>query len=153
MSKKLGIFAIVLSFVAIACSLFTMGYCLKLFEFGEEKKEENRAGVTDSLQYVMYVGTNDKDTNQLEMTKEEAWNLVDEVCLKYLRGYTIEDATGSWVEDTGVLYHEYTLVCYFDNPEPEDVYKAADELLERLNQNTILIETKDVKVEYYGGGY
>ncbi len=153
MSKKIGIFAIVLALISIAVSLFTMGYCLKLFEFGNktEETEESDVGMQKRTQYVMYVGTNDKDTYQIEMSEAEAKDIVDQICLKYMKGYTLDEATGSWVDEAGVRIHEYTLVCYFDDPEPEDVYSAADEILHALNQSSILIESNEISMEYYSG--
>lgn len=103
------------------------------------------------MQYVMYVGTNDKDTYKAEHTEEEAKNIVDEVCLKYFDGYTLQEATGSWKDEKDNTTHEYTLVCYFDDVDEETVYKAADELIKELNQNTILIEKTPVEMEYYSG--
>ncbi|MGX8698577.1 MAG: DUF3574 domain-containing protein [bacterium] len=99
----------------------------------------------------MYVGTNDKDTYKMEMTREEAHDIVDRVCLKYFEGYTLQEATGAWMDETGTPTHEYTLVCYFDGAEKAAVYQAADEIIRLLNQNTVLIEEAQITTEYYGG--
>ena len=32
-----------------------------------------------------------------------------------------------------------------------DWYRAADEIIEALNQNTVLIEEDEIAIEYYGG--
>ena len=151
MSKKMGIFTIVLAMLSILCSLFTLGFCLKLHVIDADKAKKNQETAEEvNTQYVMYVGTNDKDTYKMEMTEEEAREIVDSICLKYMRGYTLDEATGSWVDENNVRTHEYTLVCYFDDPEVEDVYAAADEIIKALNQNTILIEKNQVTMEYYG---
>ena len=97
----------------------------------------------------MYVGTNDKDTYKLEHTKDEALKIVDDICLKYFDGYTLQEATGSWLDENNHTTHEYTIVCYFDGVDREDVYHAADDIIVALNQNTILIEESNVKIEYY----
>ena len=47
------------------------------------------------------------------------------------------------------ITHEYTIVCYFDGADKETVYTAADEIIEALNQNTILIEENEIRMEYY----
>jgi hypothetical protein len=104
-----------------------------------------------AAQYVMYVGTNDKDTYKPEHTNEEAMNIVDQICLKYFDGYTLQDATGSWTDETGTPTHEYTLVCYFDAADEATVYAAADEIIKELNQNTVLIEKTEIEMEYYSG--
>ncbi len=66
-----------------------------------------------------------------------------------MKGYTLGEATGSWVDDDGIRTHEYTLVCYFDDPEVEDVYSCAEEIREALNQSSILIEANEINMEYY----
>lgn len=60
-------------------------------------------------QYVMYVGTNDKDT------------------------------------------HEQSIVCFFYDVSEEDVYAIADEIIKKLNQDTVLIEKRQTETEFYGG--
>ena len=93
----------------------------------DTEAEDTQAGTRDTAaQYVMYVGTNDKDTYKPEHTNEEAMNIVDQICLKYFDGYTLQDATGSWTDETGTPTHEYTLVCYFDAADEATVYEAAD---------------------------
>ncbi len=105
-----------------------------------------------TVQYVMYVGTNDKDTYKREISTEEAKEMVDSVCLKYFAdGYTMQEATGAWTDEKNNITHEYTLVCYFDGADKETVHKAADELIERLNQNSILIESNTIDIDYYTG--
>lgn len=110
------------------------------------------AEVQQSPQYVMYIGTNDKDTYAPKYSEDEARDIVDKVCLKYFEGYTLQEAIGSWTDEKSNITHEYTLVCYFDDTDKETVHKAADELLEKLNQNTILIEEDEIQMEYYSGG-
>ena len=118
----------------------------------DAEAEDTQAHTRDTAaQYVMYVGTNDKDTYKPEHTNEEAMNIVDQICLKYFDGYTLQDATGSWTDETGAPTHEYTLVCYFDAADEATVYEAADEIIKELNQNTVLIEKTEIEMEYYSG--
>ena len=100
-------------------------------------------------QYVMYIGTNDKDTYKPEHTNEEAMKIVDEICLKYFEGYTLQEATDSWKDEKDIITHEYTIVCYFDDVDKKTVYQAADDIIAALNQNTVLIEEDDIKIDYY----
>ena len=99
----------------------------------------------------MYVGTNDKDTYEQIISTDDAKNIIDEICGKYIGGYTFQDATGSWVDDTGTPAHENTIVCYFDDVDGETVHKIADEVISALNQNAVLIEKSKVEMEYYYG--
>lgn len=73
------------------------------------------------------------------------------MCLKYFEGYTLQDATGAWTDETGEITHEYTLVCYFDSADKATVYQAADDIIRELNQNTVLIEEDEIALEFYGG--
>ena len=112
----------------------------------DTEAEDTQAGTRDTAaQYVMYVGTKPEHTN------EEAMNIVDQICLKYFDGYTLQEATGSWTDETGTPTHEYTLVCYFDAADEATVYEAADEIIKELNQNTVLIEKTEIEMEYYSG--
>ena len=105
----------------------------------------------DTVQYVMYIGLNDKDTYEQIIPTEEAKAIVDEICFRYLDGYTIQDAQGSWVDEKGNATHEQTIVCYFNGADESAVANIADEILVRLNQNTVLIEKDEISMTYYGG--
>jgi len=155
MANKATAAAVIISAVSLCTSAVSVGFALKN-KPADSKPETSSVTVetTDddkTMQYVMYVGTNDKDTYKPEHTQEEARNIVDEVCLKYFDGYTLMDATGSWVDETGTAIHEYTLVCYFDGADKETVYKAADDLRAALNQSAVLIEETAIKMDYYMG--
>jgi hypothetical protein len=145
MSKKVSTIAIIIAIASLCCSVLTLGTVLR-GSGDPEKKETEKV-----KQYVMYVGTNDKDTYQPKHTNEEAKDIVDEICLKYFEGYTLQEATGSWVDEKNNATHEYTLVCYFDDADRDTVYKAADEVIKVLNQNTVLIEVNETEIDYYGG--
>ena len=83
MSNKIGISAIIISLVSLCCSAVCLVFALNA---NGSTKNEPAAAQSDNgtaVQYVMYVGTNDKDTYKLEHTQEEARKIVDEVCLKY----------------------------------------------------------------------
>ncbi len=144
--KKNENLAIVVSILSLVCSAVCI--VLLLTNGGAAKVP---ADTGKSTQYVMYVGTNDKDTYQPEHSQEEARDIVDAVCLKYFEGYTLQEATGAWTDETGAITHEYTLVCYFDGADKETVYQAADEVIHALNQNTVLIEENETAIEYYSG--
>ena len=147
MKKKGTVIAIILAILSLCCSAVCVG--LSLTQLNAAKAPQ--ADISKTVQYVMYVGTNDKDTYKMEMSQEEARNIVDTVCLKYFEGYTLQDATGAWTDETGTITHEYTLVCYFDGADKTTVYQAADDVIKALNQNTVLIEENEITMDYYGG--
>ncbi len=142
MPKKIST-ATILSVVSLCVSVLCLVLLMMNLGGGQEAEK--------SIQYVMYVGTNDKDTYQLEHSREEARDIVDRVCLKYFEGYTLQEATGAWTDEKNEITHEYTLVCYFDDTDKQTVYQAADEIIRELNQNTVLIEEDVISIEYYGG--
>ena len=73
-TNSLGIIALV-----IACA----SLCLSAAAFSTAGKQADTGKDGESTQYVMYVGTNDKDTYKPEHTEEEARDIVDKICLKY----------------------------------------------------------------------
>ena len=103
-----------------------------------------------TAQYKMCIGTNDKDTGEQIIATEDAKQIVESICLKYLGGYTIQDATGGWTDENGQIVRENTIVCYFDDAEAEAVYHIADEVIAALNQSTVLIEKHLLEIEFYG---
>ena len=147
MSKSSSLPALILSILALCCAAVSL--VLVLSRPAATLAADESEG--KSIQYVMYVGTNDKDTYQPEHSQEEAREIVDQVCLKYFEGYTLQEATGAWTDETGEITHEYTLVCYFDDADKATVYRAADEVIEALNQNTVLIEEDEISIDFYGG--
>ena len=150
MNNTVGIAAIAAAVISLCVSGVSLGIAMNKNTSAPETIQETTADST-STQYVMYVGTNDKDTYAPMHTEEEAREIVDSICLKNFEGYTLQEATGSWVDEKNNVTHEYTIVCYFDDADRETVYRTADELIEALNQNTILIEENEIKMDYYGG--
>ena len=79
MSKKLGIIAIIISVIALGFSVFVFITLPK-----QEEKEEY------DIQYVLFLGTNDKDTYTPYGTPDEVKAKVDEVLTKHVEGFTIQ---------------------------------------------------------------
>lgn len=116
---------------------------IKVYQLSKETAHE------ESIRYVMYIGTNDKDTYEQIISTDEAKRIIDKICLKYVSGYTIQEAQGVWTDENDTFTHENTLVCYFDDVSSEAVYSIADEIIEALNQNSVLIEKNQVVTEFY----
>ena len=137
-----------LSIIAIVVSVISLIMAVTMFV--EVNKLKTPAEWTET-QYVMYVGTNDKDTNLPKYSQESAREIVDKICLEYFEGYTLQEATGAWTDENKNVTHEYTIVCYFDDTDRNTVYLAADEIMKALNQQTVLIEQDNIHMEYYSG--
>ena len=134
MNNKTGIIAIVLSIIAIVLSIANLV----------------PSTTSPDIQYVMYIGTNDKDTNEPVCTPDEAKEIVEDVLVNHFGGYTIQEANGVW-EDNGTRYNEYSVVAILSDTDLTAVHKAADELREKLNQSSILIQANETTTEFYEG--
>ena len=114
----------------------------------EEPAAEEAAD--SDVQYVLYLGTNDKDTNTPVFTQAEAMERAREILLRNFGGYTIQEARGGWI-DGGKEYQEYTLVISLSDTTPEKVHAAADELISVFRQSSVLIQENPTKTEFYAG--
>ncbi len=115
---------------------------------GSEAAEET-AG--EDVQYVMYLGTNDKDTNEPVFTQEESMDTVRNILIDHFGGYTIQEANGGWINENGEESREYTLVIYLSDTTLDEVHAAADDLLKTFNQSSVLIQTNPTQTEFYAG--
>lgn len=141
MSKKVGIIISVLSIIAIVISIAALIICLK--PAGKDAEQ------TD-VQYVMYLGTNDKDSNQPVFTPDVAKKKAEAILIDHFGGYTIQEANGGWI-DGDTEYQEYTLVIYLSDTDLESVHRAADEMIEAFHQSSVLIQANQTVTEFYSG--
>ena len=102
-------------------------------------------------QYVLYIGTNDKDTYEQIIPTDEARKIVNGICAKYVEGYTVSDAKGGWVDEKDVLTQENTLVYTISYSDEADIIAIMNEVLTALNQNSFLVERRDISSVFYKG--
>ncbi len=120
-------------------------------EVRDDGEQDSAASETNAdIQYVMYLGTNDKDTNKPVFTEAEAQEQVKDILIRHFGGYTIQEASGGWI-DEGTVYQEYTLVIYLSDTTEEAVHAAADEMIETFRQISVLIQTNPTRTEFYSG--
>ena len=117
----------------------------------EQASEATAATAAGDVEYVLYLGTNDKDTNKPVFTEEEAVACARDILIRHFGGYTIQEAYGGWIGDDETVCREYTLVIYLSDTTEEAVHAAADELIEAFNQSSILIQANPTKTEFYEG--
>ncbi len=139
MSKKFGITVLVISIIACLISLFAIVRV-------QEQQKEN----AQDIQYVMYVGTNDKDTVLPVFERDIAKEKAIEILLRHFGGYTIQEAEGGWI-DGDKVFTEYTLVIYLSDTDLESVHAAADEMITTFRQSSILIQSNKTVTEFYAG--
>jgi hypothetical protein len=142
MSKKAGTAAIIISIAAICLSLFSV------YRVSSQRQDTN----SKDIQYVVYLGTNDKDTYEPFGTPEQAKAKVDEVLTKHFEGFTIQEANGGWTNENGTVDHEYTVVILLSDTTLEKVHAAADDLIRAFNQSSVLIQANETTTEFYSGG-
>ena len=115
-------------------------------ETGAEAEAENET--TPDVQYVLYLGTNDKDTNKPVFTQAEALDKAKDILIRHFGGYTIQEAHGGWV-DSDIEYQEYTLVIYLSDTTLDKVHAAADEMIEVFHQSSVMIQANPTRTEFY----
>ena len=143
MSKKLGIIIAIVAVAALCLS------AVNLYMTLNPAQPDTREDKQD-VQYVLYLGTNDKDTNKPVFDPEESKKKAEEILIKHFGGYTIQEANGGW-EDNGTRYEEYTLVIYLSDTTKESVHAAASEMIRTFNQSSVLIQENKTTTEFYTG--
>lgn len=106
---------------------------------------------TGDAEYVLYLGTNDKDTNQPVYSREESKERAKAILMKNFGGYTIQEAEGGWKGDDGKEYQEYKLVIYLSDTDIDTVHATAKEFIDEFHQSSVLINTQRVETEFYDG--
>ena len=141
MKKWTNVAALVFSMLALAAAAASLIITLRA-------SEQAKGG--QDVQYVMYVGTNDKDTNQPVFSPEEAKAKAQEILLRHLGGYTIQEANGGWIDgETG--YTEYTMVIYMSDTRLDAVHAVGDEMISAFHQSSVLIQANQTTTEFYAG--
>ena len=149
MSKKPAVIVMILSILAIGLSVLAIGmssYFL-ITKTGSASKDPSEES---DIQYVLYLGTNDKDTNEPVYTPDEAEEKAKEILIEHFGGYTIQEANGGWVDGDNV-YQEYTLVITLSDTNLDQVHAASDDLIREFNQSTVLIQANETMTEFYAG--
>lgn len=141
MAKKHEIVLFLISVTALCMSAISL---LTAEKINEETQNFDR-------QYVIYLGTNDKDSGLPVFTQEDAKKKAYEVLFKYFSGFTVQEANGGWLNDDGSKSHEYTLVIYLSDTTKEKIYASMDELLKVFNQSSILLQSNQTRTEFYSG--
>ncbi len=148
MSKKGSILILIVAVAALCLGAVSLALALSK-PAGAPEPAAPEATPKD-IQYVLYLGTNDKDTVEPVFPPEEAKERLEEILIRRFGGYTVQDASGGWV-DGGKEYQEYTLVIYLSDTTLEDVHALCDELVEVYRQSSVLIQANETTTEFYSG--
>lgn len=142
MSKKVNMIVLVIALLALCVSAVSLSVTLQPKQ--EDVKDEQ------DLQYVLYLGTNDKDTNEPVFSPDEARTKAEDILIEHFGGYTIQEAHGGW-EYEGTRYQEYTIVIYLSDTNLDAVHAAAKDMIRVFNQSSVLIQTNSTVTEFYSG--
>lgn len=142
MSKKVNMIVLVIALLALCVSAVSLFVALQPKQ--EDVKDEQ------DLQYVLYLGTNDKDTNEPVFSPDEARTKAEDILIEHFGGYTIQEAHGGW-EYEGTRYQEYTIVIYLSDTNLDAVHAAAKDMIRVFNQSSVLIQTNSTVTEFYSG--
>lgn len=138
MTQKISAIALALALAAFGLSVFNLA--------GAPKPAPEK-----DIQYVMYLGTNDKDSYEPYGEPDAVKAKVDEVLTRHFEGFTIQEANGGWTNEDGTVSHEYTVVILLSDTTAEKVHAAADELIRAFNQSSVLIQANETTTEFYSG--
>ena len=142
MSKKVNMIVLVIALLAFCVSAVSLFVALQPKQ--EDVKDEQ------DVQYVLYLGTNDKDTNEPVFSPDEARTKAEDILIEHFGGYTIQEAHGGW-EYEGTRYQEYTIVIYLSDTNLDAVHAAAKDMIRVFNQSSVLIQTNSTVTEFYSG--
>ena len=142
MSKKINLIVLVIALLALCVSAVSLSVTLQPKQ--EDVKDEQ------DVQYVLYLGTNDKDTNEPVFSPDEARTKAEDILIEHFGGYTIQEAHGGW-EYEGTRYQEYTIVIYLSDTNLDAVHAAAKNMICVFNQSSVLIQTNSTVTEFYSG--
>lgn len=98
-------------------------------------------------QYTLYVGLNDKDSKVQEVSTLEAFKMVTKLCTSYTSGATIFEADGIYKHDDGTVVVEKTLRIELMFIDLQTVKTIANTIKRQLNQESVVLMTKEVESE------
>lgn len=130
----------------VLMSILVVSFC---FVIVNKKGLSSLGEVSRQKKYVMYLGTNDKDTLKQEIPTEVIREQMHEICMKYADGYTLSIMDGYYRDGAGNPTREVTLVYVFFNTPLESIKKIMDEAIVKFNQSTILLEENKTKSIFY----
>lgn len=99
--------------------------------------------------YTLYLGLNDKDSKQQEISTIEAYKVVSNLISKDFDGGTIFEAKGIYKHDDGTIVTETTLRIELLFAEHEQIMKLCSTLKKIFNQESIAVQQEIVNSELY----
>jgi uncharacterized membrane-anchored protein YitT (DUF2179 family) len=147
---------VMLYVVILSLSLTTFSGCTaqkdqQQNDFPSQSEKASTLINTQGTKYTMYIGLNDKETYEQIVSIEEAEQIVTEIALEYVGGFTLTQGKGAYKDEDNVITYENSLIIAFTDASEDDMKAIMDDILVSLNQNAVLIETQSVIYTFYEG--
>ena len=99
--------------------------------------------------FTLFVGLNDKDSKQQELTTVDAYKIVSNIITSKFEGGTISEATGIYKHHDGTFTTETTLRIELLFAPAEQVREMVAELKTVLNQEAIAVQKEIINSELW----
>lgn len=101
------------------------------------------------IKYNIYIGLNDKDSKKQEVSTRKAREEVIKILNNNnITGLTLYEVTGVFKHEDGATTFEKSLKVELLEVEEEDVLRSINELKKALNQECIMLEEEQKKVNF-----
>lgn len=94
--------------------------------------------------HILYIGLNDKDSKQQEITTLDAYKIIFNAVKKYYDGATITESRGFYTHESGAVTFENSLICSILFADDDKTRQLAEDLKILLNQESIALEIQDI---------
>jgi hypothetical protein len=94
--------------------------------------------------HILYIGLNDKESKQQEISTLDAYKIIFNAVKKYYDGATITESRGFYTHESGAVTFENSLVCSILFAEDNKTRQLAEDLKNLLNQESIALEIQDI---------
>lgn len=98
--------------------------------------------------FVLYLGLLDKDTKNQKFTVLEAYKTVESMAVSMFEGATVSESHGVYKHADGTVIIEPSLRIELYDIATADIHKFADMLKVTFNQESILVESSIVQVNF-----
>lgn len=101
-------------------------------------------GLKAMKKHILYIGLNDKDSKQQEISILDAYKIIFNAVKKYYDGATITESRGFYTHESGAVTFENSLICSILFADDDKTRLLAEDLKILLNQETIALEIQDI---------
>lgn len=100
------------------------------------------------LQVTFFIGLNDKDSKQQEISTIDAFKIVENIFNTYTEGATIRECRGIYKHENGEHVIENTLECFTFEITDDEIKNIVNILKSLLNQESILVRKENVNTMF-----